>query len=253
MNDLKQRREVSEYSLLLHAQGFVANHDGNVSLRSRDGFLITPTAVSKRVCTPDTIVACNAAGKPTSRGRPPSEVALHVGAYAAREDAKAIIHAHPPHASAFALAEVPLGPVTMPEVFVSIGEHIPLVPRFLPKDPAAAGAVGAAFAHADVLLLAGNGVIAVGPDLETAYLRVELVEHFARIVSIARGGVGAPPPLADDERAYLTELRKKAGLHRGSPAPASTAASVSTAASGVDAVRAVVEQEVRRALAGEKS
>lgn len=248
MNDLRLRREVSEYSLLLHAQGFVANHDGNVSARASGGFLITPTAVSKRLCTPDTIVTCDAAGKPTSRGRPPSEVALHVGAYQARQDAQAVVHAHPPHASAFALAEVPLGPVTMPEVFVSIGEHIPLVPRFLPKDPGAAAAVGAAFAHADVLILAGNGVIAVGPDLETAYLRVELVEHFARIMTIARSGVGAPPPLTEQERATLLDLRKKAGLHRGSPAPAPK-----NAPSAVDAVRAVVEQEVRRALAGEKS
>lgn len=230
-------KEVSEYSLLLHEQGFVANHDGNVSARSGGGFLITPTAISKRLCTPDTIVTCDAAGKPTSKGRPPSEVALHIGAYEAREDAKAVIHAHPPYASAFALAQVPLGPVTMPEVFVSIGEHIPVVPRFVPKDPNAAGAVGAALAGADVLLLAGNGVLAVGPDLETAYLRLELVEHYAKIVSIQRGGVGEGPPLTASERDALVTLRKKAGLWREAPGVS-------------DIVRNVVAEEVRRALKG---
>lgn len=250
--DLKARRQVSEYSLLLHEQGYVANHDGNVSLRTAsDRFLITPTGVSKRVCTPETIVVCDSSGKPISRGRPPSEVALHVGAYRAREDAMAIVHAHPPHASAFALAQVPLGPVTMPEVFVSIGEHIPLVPLFVPKDPAAAGAVGAALQQADVVLLAGNGVLAVGPDLETAYLRVELVEHFAKIVAIARGGVGAPPALAANDREALIALRKKAGLWREPPAAA--APKTSPTSSVADTVRAVVTEEVRRALTGSKS
>ena len=72
-------REVSRYSLMLHERGWVANHDGNVSLRGRTGFFITPTAISKRHCTPDSIVKCKKDGTSTRRGtRPPSEVALHV-------------------------------------------------------------------------------------------------------------------------------------------------------------------------------
>ena len=145
-----------------------------------------------------------------------------------------------------ALVQAELGPVAMPEVVVSLGEHIPLVPLFVPKDDAVGAAVGAALQGADVALLAGNGVVAVGPDLETAYLRVELLEHYAHILCIARGGVGEPVPLGATQRAALLDLRKKAGLARG-PAPAATA----TAAPMGD-LRAVVAEEVRRVLGGKK-
>jgi L-fuculose-phosphate aldolase len=219
----QQRKAVSTFSVELFRRGFVANHDGNVSARvGRDGrFLVTPTAVSKRLCTPESIVECDARGQPVGRGKPPSELALHLAAYR-RPDVQAVIHAHPPHASAFALAQAPLSPVAMPEVVVSLGPTIPLVPLFLPRDPAVEDAVAAALAVADVALLAGNGVIAVGPDLETAYLRLELVEHYARILAIARGGVGAPVPLDPASEARLMDMRRKAGLAREAAPPGTT-------------------------------
>jgi L-fuculose-phosphate aldolase len=254
------RKAVSEYSLELHALGWVANHDGNVSAKSGDGerFFITPTATSKRKCPPDSIVECHLDGKPISRGSPPSEVALHAGAYRARPDAKAVIHAHPPYASAFALAGVELGPIAMPEVVVSLGDRIPLVPLLLPKDPAAGDAVGRALDGSDVMLLAGNGVLAIGDDLEQAFLRVELVEHYAKILTIARS-VAAVPPLDAEKRERLLEMRKKAGLGRRAVLAKKPAAEAPAKAAEAPApravqstVRAVVAEEVRRALGVEK-
>jgi L-fuculose-phosphate aldolase len=135
----------------------------------------------------------------------------------------------------------------MPEVMVSLGPAIPFVPLHLPKDPEVAGAVEAALAHADVALLAGNGALSVGPDLETAFLRMELLEHYAKILAIARGGVGEPTPLDPDAQARLREARAKAGL-RVPPA--------SPTGAGVDAdpehVRRLVAEEVRRALREDK-
>lgn len=240
------RREVAEYSLALHARGWVANHDGNVSLRpdGSDRFLITPTALSKRRCLSETLVECDLDGKALGKGKPPSEVLLHVAAYRARGDVRAVIHAHPPSASAFSLARVELGPVVMPEVVVSLGERVPLVALFVPKDPAVVPAVSAALGAADGVLLAGNGVLTVGPDLETAYLRVELVEHYARILLAARSAGLEPAALGAAERAALLELRKQAGLLR-EPAPAAAEA-------GSKTVRAVVAEEVRRALGGQR-
>lgn len=241
----QMRREVAHYSALLHEAGWVANHDGNVSLRATDAerFFITPTAVSKRLCGSETIVECSMDGKPISRGRPPSEVALHVGAYRARDDIRAVIHAHPPHASAFALVGRVIEPVAMPEVVVSIGDRIPLVDLFAPKDPGAGPATGAALLGADVALLRGNGAITVGPDLETAYLRMELLEHYARVLTIARGGVGEPAALSATVHGACLELRKKAGLHREPPAGATEPQTATD-------LRSVVVQEVRRALGG---
>lgn len=241
---IHQARLVSDYSLLLHERGWVANHDGNVSQRfGANRFLISPTAVSKRHCSPESIVECSLDGKAVGPGKPPSEVALHVGAYAGREDVQAVLHAHPPHATAFSLARRALDPVHLPEAVVSIGPRIPLMPLALPKAPEAAGLAEAVLQTADVALLAGNGVLAVGPDLETAYLRLELLEHYCRILTIMEGPVGAPVPLSEAERDHLVGLRKKAGLHREGGAPA--------AASGPSDLARVVAEEVRRALADE--
>lgn len=241
------KREVSQYSLLLHEAGFVANHDGNVSLRAGRGFFISPTGISKRLCAPETIVECDPAGKPVSKGRPPSEVAMHLGAYEAREDVNAVIHAHPPYASAFALAQRPIDPVGMPEVAVSIGARIPMVPLFVPKDPAVKEAVQDALQIADVALLAGNGALAVGPDLETAYLRLELLEHYAKVLCICRGGVGEPVALDAASSDAALALRKKAGLHRGGPQGGPPGGRPTEGAPASD-VRALVAEEVRRAL-----
>ena len=242
------KRQVSQYSLLLHERGRVANHDGNVSARLPDGgFAITPTAVSKRACPPDSIVVCGADGKPRSRGRPPSEVALHVGAYRARPKVNAVIHAHPPYASAFALARRPLS-VAMPEVVVSLGHEIPLAPMALPKDPAVADVAATALSVADAVLLTANGVLVVGEDLEQAYLRCELVEHYARIVSIAGciGGVVDLEPAATNK---MLELRHKAGLGpKPTAAPSSSASDQSL--SGM--IRPIVAEEISRVLGGNK-
>ncbi|MFO0724643.1 MAG: class II aldolase/adducin family protein [Myxococcota bacterium] len=235
--ELKQ--EIVKYSHLLHARGWVANHDGNVSARlpRNAGFLITPTAISKRDAKPDGIAAVTPAGEPTGKQKPPSEVALHVGAYLARPEIGAVLHAHPPEASAFALAGRAIAPIAMPEVVVSLGASIPLVPLFLPKDPQATAAVQAALQGADVALLAGNGVIAVGADLEQAYLRLELIEHYARILGRALS-LGAPPAaLSGEALETLVSMRKKAGF---------------VVPKGESGLRAVVADEVRRAL-GRKS
>lgn len=247
-NAFRERKEVAAYAALLHERGWVANHDGNVSVRLANGrLLITPTGVSKRLCGPETLVECSPSGEPIGPGKPPSEVGLHVGAYRGRSDAAAVIHAHPPHASAYALCQTPLGPIGMPEVVVSLGEQVPLVPLFGPKDAGAGEALGAALGSADVALLAGNGVVAIGPDLETAYLRIELLEHYAKILTIARGRVGEPAPLGGPMLEKLRDLRKKAGLHRG---PAAAAPTPSGGGSLQDTLRAVVAEEVRRALGG---
>jgi L-fuculose-phosphate aldolase len=137
----------------------------------------------------------------------------------------------------------PIDPVAMPEVVVSIGDRIPMVDLFVPKDPGAGPAAGAALAAADVVLLRGNGVITVGPELETAYLRMELIEHYAKVLAIARGGVGEPAALPGGAHERCIELRKKAGLFR-------EASPESSAAAPSGDLRSVVVEEVRRALGG---
>lgn len=248
MTGFQARREVAACSARIWERGWVANHDGNVSVRAGDGFLVTPTGVSKRVCTAEMIVHCDRDGRPMSRGRPPSEVGLHVGAYRARAEVGAVLHAHPPYASAFALARKELGPVSMPEVFVSLGEHIPLGPLVLPRQSQLAQVAEALVVDVDAALLASNGALTVGSTLEEAYLRMELVEHYARIVWTAAGPPGPPAPLSETERDYLLNLRPSAARGRrrasgGGPTPERTP-------TDEDRLAAVVDREVRRALEG---
>ena len=104
-----------------------------------------------------------------------------------------------------------LSPVAMPEIVVSLGDKIPTVARAMPKTPEAVKGVEAAASQVDAMLLAGNGALTLGADLNQALLRMELVEHYAKILTAARQ-LGQVTPLADGDVAKLLEARKKAGL-----------------------------------------
>src|SRR5207245_1777963 len=119
------------------------------------------------------------------RGKAFSELGLHLAVYAARPDVAAVVHAHPPTATGFAVAGVPLDRPVLAEAVVSLGTPIPTVPFALPG-AAAAAALRPFLAGTDVCLLAQHGVLAWGADLEQAYLRMEQVEQLARIVLVAR-------------------------------------------------------------------
>ncbi len=178
----------------LHRAGWVANHDGNASALLDDGRVIaTPTAVSKAEVTPESLVTLNAEGAVIGGTRKVfSEIALHRCAYRVREDVRAVLHAHPPHATAMAVAGVGLGAPFMAEPVVSLGREIPLIPHLLPGEDDAA--LAEALTRADAVILGNHGVLTVGPDLETCLLRMELVEHLAKIftLSLPHGG---PRPL----------------------------------------------------------
>lgn len=209
----KLRSEMVEISHRLHANGWVANHDGNVSARLHgDRLLITCTATSKRDIDDASLLIVDLKGNVLEgRRKPFSELELHLAAYAARPEVNVVLHAHPPYATAFGLAEKELYPVAMPEIVVSLGDRIPTLPRAMPKDAEALKRVSAAAAECDAFLLSGNGVLTLGDELTQALLRMELVEHYAKILhlTLPLGGV-APMPAAD--LAKLLEARKKAGL-----------------------------------------
>lgn len=207
------RQEVIATSRRLHAAGWVANHDGNVSVRLKgDRYLITATATSKADIDDATLLVVDAQGAVLEgRKRPFSELELHLAAYKARPEVNVVIHAHPPYATAFGLAEKEIAPISMPEVVVSLGERIPTLPRALPKDPAALERVIACAQERDAFVLSGNGAITLGTDLTQAYLRMELVEHYAKILHLALS-FGPVAPLGSAELQKLLEARKKAGL-----------------------------------------
>lgn len=209
----KVRSELVAASRRLHSMGWVANHDGNISVRlTGKRLLITPTAYSKADVDDSSLIIVDLDGKVLEgRKKPFSELELHLAAYRARPEIEVVLHAHPPCATAFGLAGLELSPVAMPELVVSLGDRIPTLPRAMPKTPEAVKGVEAAAAQVDAMLLGGNGALTLGADLSQALLRMELVEHYAKILTAARQ-LGPIAPLPPADVAKLLEARKKAGL-----------------------------------------
>ncbi len=214
MNDEERARaDIIEISHRVYGKGWVANHDGNLSVRVDDDRVVaTPTSVSKGDLRPEQLILVDLSGKKlegTRRGF--SEFALHLAIYRARPDVKAVLHAHPVTATGFAVAGVELDPTFMPEAVVSLGDSIPTAHFALPYGDEGAAPLSAYVQDVDVMLLANHGVIGYGPDLWTAFYRVELVEHLARIQVVARQ-LGAVNRVSPEHLTVLLEKRRKAGL-----------------------------------------
>lgn len=230
------RAQLLSASLALHARGWVANHDGNASVWLGEGrYLATPTAMSKGAVSAETLIVVSADGKVLAGTRKLfSEWKLHRAAYAARDDVRAVLHAHPPTATGFAVAGVSLGEPFLAEPVVSLGRSIPTVPFGLPgeNDDALAAALG----QADALLLANHGVLTVGPDLETCLLRMELVEHLCRIYLVA-AQLGGP-------RRLPTEVVDRLHAQHVQLFPRATAASTSPESRSAEPVVAGRAQDI---------
>jgi L-fuculose-phosphate aldolase len=171
----------------LYDRGLVAGPDGNVSVRRDDGtILVTPTGLSKVDVTPDDLVVVSLEGRVREgRRAPSSEFRMHLRIYQRRPDIHAVVHAHPPVATGFAVAgEAFVAPV-LPEVILQLGE-VPLVPYATPGSEALADAFEPFLAHHDGFLMANHGATTIAPSLATAHQRMESLEHAARILLAAR-------------------------------------------------------------------
>ena len=237
MSDRALKDELADYSQRLHARGWVANHDGNVTARLGEGrYLATPTSTSKAEIGPEDIIVVDEGGaKVSGRGKPFGEIGLHLTVYRNRPDAKAVVHAHPPTATGFAVAGpeacAALGQPIIAEAVVSLGPSIPTVPFAAPGQAACQALQPFVLEH-DVVLLGGHGVLAWGDSVEQAYLRCELVEHLAKIALVARQ-LGGARPLPQAVIPALLESRAKAGLGprgRGASAPAPTVSAATASA-----------------------
>ena len=209
----KLRAQVIQTSKRLHEMGWVANHDGNVSVRLRgDRLLITATAMSKRDIDDASLLVVDMQGRVLEgRKKPFSELELHIACYRARPEVNCVLHSHAPFATAFGLVGRELAPIAIPEIVVSLGDRIPTLMRRMPKDPEGPEFVAQYAALYDAMLLSGNGVLTLGDDLTQALLRMELVEHYAKILHAA-GPLGTIEPIAPADVQKLLEARKKAGL-----------------------------------------
>ena len=183
------RKQIVKACAALSRKNLVAATDGNVSARlGYDRVLVTPANTNKGEVGELDILLCDMDGrKIRGRGESSSEVHVHLAAYRNREDIHAVVHAHPPVATAFTfagLADVLRAPI-VPEVIAQIGP-IPCVPYIQPGTRELAEAVGKAFRECDIVLMAQHGAATVAKDPWAAFLRMDKLEHFATIVKTAR-------------------------------------------------------------------
>ena len=211
------RAAIVEVGRRLHAREYVASNDGNVSVRLDAGRLLTtPTGVSKGSMTPDMLVVTDFEGRKLAGGRnPSSELLMHLAVYRHRPEVNAVVHAHPPVATGFAVAGIELNRAVLAEVVTTLGS-IPIADYGTPSTHELADAVGRYITTHDGLLLANHGALTVSGDLMSAYYKMETVEHFARISLVARL-LGGERLLSREEVTRLQSLRGTYGI--AAPAP----------------------------------
>ncbi len=207
--EVEHRRDVCAVGRWVHQHGYVAATDGNVSVRlDQRRVLATPTLMSKGMMAPDDLVVVDTkGGHVQGRRKASSEVAMHLLIYKRRPDVHAVVHAHPPTATGYAAAGLALNQALISEVVLALG-CIPLARYGTPGTPELTEALAPLVAQYDAILMANHGVVTYGADLLTAYMRMETVEHFARI-SLVTQLLGGPNLLSREEVEKLGEARAR--------------------------------------------
>src|SRR5688572_5456907 len=180
--------------------------------------LMTPAGVSKGFMTPDMMVVTDFEGRLVGDAggrRPSTEIQMHLVAYRERPDVQAVVHAHPPLATGFAVAGIPLDRAVLAEVVTTLGS-IPIAEYGTPSTPELPAAVRKYIKAHDGLLLANHGALTVAGEVYAAYYKMETIEHFAKISLVARQ-LGREHLLSREEVQRLQELRGNYGIT--SPAP----------------------------------
>ncbi|MGM0197613.1 class II aldolase/adducin family protein [Enterococcus sp. DIV1314a] len=217
MNEQLIREQICDVCNKMWQLGWVAANDGNVSVKlDENTFLCTPTGVSKSFITPDKLIKIDQnANIIEAQGdyRPSSEIKMHLRVYQERPDVGAVVHAHPPVATGFALAHVPLDSYSLIENAIVIGS-VPITPFGVPSTNEVPEAIAPYLAEHDVLLLEYHGALAVGSDIITAFYRMESLELVAKTTFYARMLLGGKQEeeIPREKLETLFEMRKNYGV-----------------------------------------
>jgi len=199
MKDLQLRAAMCEVGRRLWQRGLIGATEGNISARlSSRQILCTPGGISKGHMRPDDLVVIDNHGTPIGPGQPSSEIKLHLRILHKRPDCMAVVHAHPPTATGFALADEEIPDNLLPESAYVLGS-VATVPFCMPGTDEVPNAIEPLLADHKTFLLSHHGAVVMGKDLWDAYNRMETLERIARIVLTARI-LGIPRPMP--ERAF---------------------------------------------------
>jgi len=222
VSEWRLRDLMCEIGRKIWLKGFCAGNEGNHSYRlGEDRILCTPSLVSKGNLKPDDLCVVDMQGKQISgKKKRTSEILLHLAVYRNRPDVKAVIHSHPPHATAFAVADVELPTCIHPEAEVFLGP-VKTAKYVTPGDTRLGESIEPFIKESNTILLGNHGVVCYGPDLEDAYYKLEIVDAYARILLLTKQ-LGSVRPLAPDEMKELLDLKTRFGMSDPRTVPGAT-------------------------------
>ena len=206
------KQEICEVGHRLYAHGFVAANDGNISVKVNENeFFCTPTGVSKGSLTPDLIIKIDAEGnKIEGNLNPSSEIKMHLRVFRERPDVNAVVHAHPPVATAFTVAGIPLDRYILPEAVLTIGD-VPTCEYATPSTMEIPDSLMPYIQEHDAFMLKNHGALTVGNTLTRAFFTMEEVEFNAKIMKHAME-LGRIQEISEEKMYELMDLRAKFGL-----------------------------------------
>lgn len=210
------RAEIVRIGRLMHAQELVDGTSGNVSARlGPDRVLTTPSGLAKGYLEPEQLIVVNMRGEVVQAGaglRPTSELLMHLEAYRRRPDVNGVVHAHPITAVALSIAGISLAECVVPEAVVVLG-LVPTTPYANPSSEENQRAIADVIVGHDALVLQYHGTLTVGSDVNEAYLRLETLEHTAKIIALTKL-LGGGPPLPPEQVTKLLDARQVLGFAR---------------------------------------
>jgi L-fuculose-phosphate aldolase len=206
------KQEICEIGRRLYNKGFAAANDGNITARIGDNeVLCTPTMHSKGFLTPDDISTIDMTGKQIAgRKKRSSEALLHLEIYKQRPDVKSVVHCHPPHATAFAVAREPIPQCVLPEVEVFLGD-VPITKYETPGGQAFAETILPFVSKTNIIILANHGTVSFGESVERAYWWTEILDAYCRILMLSKN-LGRVNYFSEDKERELLELKAKWGF-----------------------------------------
>lgn len=212
IHDRQIKEEICEIGRRVYDRGFAAANDGNISMRvGENEVLCSPTMICKGYMTPDDICAVDLEGNQIAGTRKrTSEILLHLTIMKARPDVKAVVHCHPPHATAFAVAGEPIPQCVLPEVEVFMGE-VPLAPYETPGGDKFAETVLPFLEGSNTIILKSHGTVSFGKDLMDAFWKTEILDAYCRILLLAKQ-LGRVEYFSENETRELLDLKKRLGF-----------------------------------------
>ena len=211
-NTHKIKQDICDIGRRIYNKGFAAANDGNITVRvGENEVLCTPTMHSKGFLKPDDISTVDMTGKQIAgRKKRSSEALLHLEIYRNRPDVKSVVHCHPPHATAFAVAREPIPQCVLPEVEVFLGD-VPITKYETPGGQEFADTIIPYVQKTNVMILANHGTVSFGENVERAYWWTEILDAYCRILMLAKN-LGGVNYLGEQKSRELLELKSKWGF-----------------------------------------